>query len=223
MIVVATHNGKGYLPGLLEGFEKFGTGKHEVLVLDTGSTCKESLELLQTFAVKKWPFKLEVSKTPYEAYDTGAYVHAFRNWPMEDYLFVQDSICPKRKDWVSAFEAKATFGVGCVPWLIFPMQWDNQEEVDWMMEKCGVNDWPPFGIFGPIFYAKREALESLDKRGLLDILPSCKNEQMAMERVWPTAFNLAGYAVRPVETNFSEALLKGDEYTHLTKQFALRA
>jgi len=223
MIVVATHNGKDHLPVLLESLERHGVGGHDVLILDTGSTCRASLELLREVESRKWPFRLEVGKTPYQAYDSGAYVHAFRNWDAEGYLFMQDSVKPKRDDWVSAFESKATYGVGCVPWLIFPMQWNSQEQVDWLISTCGVNDWPPHGVFGPIFYAPRSAMESLDAKGFLDILPSDKTQQMAMERIWPTVFTLSGFAVRPVETVFDETLLRQDEYTHMTKKFALRA
>jgi hypothetical protein len=103
------------------------------------------------------------------------------------------------------------------------MQWNCQEQVDFVMEKCGVRDWPPAGIFGPIFMASREALAELDARGLLDVLPTCKNEQMAMERFWPAAFTKAGFAIRPVETSFEERSLRQDSYRHMTKRFALRA
>jgi hypothetical protein len=223
MIVVATHNGSAHLPELMEALSRFGTGGNDVLVLDTGSTCPESISLLTEIASKPWPFKLTVGKTPYKAYDTGAYIHAFRNYDAHAYLFMQDSVRPKCSGWFEAFEQRATFGVGCVPWLIFPMQWNSQYQVDWLIEKCNTNDWPPYGVFGPIFYAPRLALERLDELGYLDILPTCKEEQMAMERVWPTIFNLAGFGIRPVEPRFHESLLTNDDYTHLAKRFALRA
>lgn len=223
MIVIATNNGKSHLRATVAALAKFGTGRHEVLILDTGSTCAESLRVLEEVGAKSWPFNLEVSRTPYQAYDTGAYVHAYRNWQAESYLFMQDSIRPKCEGWVEAFEEKATYGVGCVPWLIFPMQWNCQEQIDFLIDKTGSQDWPPHGIFGPIFYATRTALETLDQRGFLDVLPSSKTEQMAMERVWPTAFALSGYALRPVEAVFDERTLRGDGYRHMTKQFAFRA
>lgn len=203
--------------------ENFGTAGRRVLLLDTGTTCKQSLSLICELSARHWSFEFEAGKTPHEAYDSGAYIHAYRNWEADTYLFMQDSIRPKSPDWVSAFETLLTFGVGCVPWLIFPMQWNCQEQVDFVMEKCKVGDWPPHGIFGPIFMATRTALAELDVRGLLDVLPSSKVEQMAMERFWPTAFIKAGFAVRPVEAAFEERLLRQDAYRHMTKRFAFRA
>lgn len=222
MIVVATHNGKSYLPTLLSGLKEFGTGEHSVLVLDTGSTCSESLTLLTEIQQQQWPFNLEVSSTPYQGYDSGAYVHAHRNWPSATYLFLQDSIEVKKPTWLCAFESRLTYGVGCVPWLTFPMQWNDQEQVDWVREKFKTDIWPPFGIFGPMFYARREALEDLDEAGYLDIIPTCKREQMGMERGWPTAFIRTGWGVRPIETVFDERRLKRDQYEHIKKQFAVR-
>ncbi len=223
MIVIATHNGKDHLPGLFDALETYGTGGRKVLLLDTGTTCKGSLDLIQELSGRKWSFELESGRTPYQAYDSGAYVHAYRNWEAGSYLFMQDSIRPKSPDWVTAFECRLTYGVGCVPWLIFPMQWNCQEQVDFVMEKCEVGDWPPHGIFGPIFLATRSALAELDARGLLEVLPGSKTEQMAMERFWPTAFIKAGIAVRPVEAAFEERSLRQDAYRHMTKRFALRA
>ena len=136
---------------------------------------------------------------------------------------MQDSVLAKHPEWIQEFQSRATYNVGCVPWLVFPIQWDNQEQIDWIRSKYHTDQWPPFGIFGPIFYATREALESLDSKGFLDIVPSNKIEQQAMERGWSTAFILSGWSVRPIETIFEERLLFQDRYTHLTKRFAIRA
>jgi hypothetical protein len=223
MIVIATHNGKQFLPGLMESLAKFGTGGRKVLILDTGSSCSDSLQLLASIAQQSWPFELEVSKTPYKGYDSGAYIHAYRNYEAASYLFLQDSVLIKDKNWLEAFESRISFGVGCVPWLGFPMQWNSQEQIDWVEDKFKTLDWPPTGVFGPMFMATREALNDLEKRGYLDNIPSCKTEQMAMERAWPIAFTLSGWGIRPVECAFDEVLLENDMYSCLTKRFAWRA
>ncbi|HEY3783181.1 MAG TPA: hypothetical protein VGL56_19045 [Fimbriimonadaceae bacterium] len=221
--MIATHNGRQFLPGLLESLARFGTGGRKVLLLDTGSTCAESLQLLSAIAQQSWPFELEVSKTPYRGYDTGAYIHAFRNYEAETYLFLQDSVLIKNENWLEAFESRISHGVGCVPWLGFPMQWNSQEQIDWVMEKFETPDWPPLGVFGPMFMATRTALNDLESRGYLENIPNCKMEQMAMERAWAVAFTISGWGIRPVECAFSEPMLKNDMYKDLTKRFAWRA
>lgn len=223
MIVIATNNGMKYLPSLLASLELHGTGDHEVLVMDTGSSNPEFLTYLKEIGDREWPFKLAVDRTPFSGYDTGAYIHAYRTREADTYVFMQDSVLVKSAGWIHAFESRLTFNVGCVPWLVFPMQWDNQDQIDWIQAKYRTNQWPPFGIFGPIFCATKEALDMLDSRRYLEVIPSNKIEQQAMERGWATAFELSGLSVRPIETSFDEKLLFDDCYTHLTKRFAIRA
>lgn len=223
MIVVATNNGISYLPACLDALAEHETSGRKVLVVDTGTTCEDSLAFLNSILDRSWPFALEVARSPYRGYDSGAYIYAYCNYSSADYFFMQDSVRPKRKGWLKEFEDRATYRVGCVPWLTFQMQWDCQEQVDWVRQTFGTDQWPPFGIFGPIFYATREALQSLDDRGYLESIPTTKLEQQAMERGWPTAFILSGYAVRPVEALFDERKLRSDAYADLTKQFAVRS
>jgi hypothetical protein len=92
LIVVATNNGKTFLPGLLESLEQHGTSGHNVLLVDTGSKCPESIAFLEQAKAQSWPFGLDVIQTPYSGYDTGAYIHAFRTVPADDYLFIHDSV-----------------------------------------------------------------------------------------------------------------------------------
>jgi hypothetical protein len=102
------------------------------------------------------------------------------------------------------------------------MQWESEAQVHYVSATLHTDKFPPMGIFGPMFYTTRAALEKLDRAGRLDQYPTNKPQQTAMERGWATAFILSGLGVRPVETTFAEELLYNDGYTHLTKRFGYR-
>ncbi len=223
MIVIATNNGKEYLSKLLDSLVEFGTDGYPILVCDTGTTNQDSLSFLAEIPVKYSSLDVKVERTPYSGYDTGAYIWVFRNHRAKGYFFLQDSVTVKEVGWTKHFTEKASHGVGCVPWLTFAMQWQSQEQIDFVRSAFASNQWPPFGIFGPIFYATHEALTALERKGFLNTIPGSKTEQTAMERGWPTAFTHSGFAVRPVECNFEEEKLRANEYRALNKTFALRA
>ncbi len=222
MIVVATNNGHLHLPELLSSIEEHGDGGHEVLVVDTQSSDVRAQAYFDSLCKYSGPLRLSATRTPYKGYDTGAYLYAFRNFPADRYIFMQDSLRVKHSGWTEAFDAKFTHGVGCVPWLVFPAQWDSDAQLEFVANCLGVRSAPPFGIFGPVFAAKRSALNEMDAKGLLAAIPSNKLEQQAMERAWPTAFFVAGYGVRPIHTNFSEADVRGDRYGVFVKKLPKR-
>src|SRR4051812_29377575 len=103
MIVVATNNGKDYLPALLDSFKQYGTGGRKVVIMDTGSTCEVSKSYIASAISDDWPFELEADTTPYRGYDTGAYIHAYRSRPADDYVFLQDSVMVKHEGWIQEF------------------------------------------------------------------------------------------------------------------------
>ncbi|HQU17487.1 MAG TPA: glycosyltransferase family A protein [Fimbriimonadaceae bacterium] len=223
MIVVATNNGHRFLPELIRSIEECGDGGHEVVIVDTQSSAPEAQEYLSTLAAYSGPLRLSVDQTPYKGYDTGAYLHAFRKLAADSYIFLQDSACPKEPGWTEAFTSRLTYGVGCVPWLTFPLQWDEEGQLEFIRQQYRTDRVPPLGVFGPMFAASRESLLKLDQMKLLDAIPSTKVEQQAMERGWPLAFFLGGFGIRPIHTMFSERKLRAGEYGVLSKRLPKRS
>ncbi len=178
---------------------------------------------LSTLAAYSGPLRLSVDQTPYKGYDTGAYLHAFRKLAADSYIFLQDSACPKEPGWTETFTSRLTYGVGCVPWLTFPLQWDEEGQLEFIRQQYRTDRVPPLGVFGPMFAASRESLLKLDQMKLLDAIPSTKVEQQAMERGWPLAFFLGGFGIRPIHTMFSERKLRAGEYGVLSKRLPKRS
>lgn len=223
MIAIATNNGHKFLPELLQSLETYGTDGHDVLVVDTGSSDPVATAYLESLKSYNGPFKLTVTHTPYKGYDTGAYLWAFRNFPADTYIFMQDSALVKESGWVQQFESRLTYGVGAVPWLIFPLQWDSNEQIQFVTEKFQSTGLAPFGVFGPMFATTHKALSDLEDQGLLNVIPTNKHEQQAMERGWAFAFTKGGYGVRAIHTAFSADRIRNDQYTTLTKRLPKRA
>ncbi|MBX3118674.1 MAG: hypothetical protein KF784_06385 [Fimbriimonadaceae bacterium] len=223
MIAIATNNGHKFLPELIESLETYGTDGHDVLIVDTGSSDPAATEYLGALESYNGPFKLMVTQTPYKGYDTGAYLWAFRNFPADTYIFMQDSVLVKQPGWTKEFESRLSFGVGAVPWLTFPLQWDSEEQVGFVTEKFQTTDLAPFGVFGPMFATTHDALSDLESQGLLNVIPSNKHEQQAMERGWAFAFIKGGYGVRPIHSAFSADRIRHNQYSTLTKRLPKRA
>lgn len=222
MIVIATNNGHRFLPELIPALERLGTGGYEVLLVDTGSTDPRTLELLEELKSYEGPLRLRVTCTPYRGYDTGAYIHAYREFPADRYIFLQDSLMPKHGGWVEEFGSRFSFGVGVVPWLVFPLTWDSEEQRQFVSSRYACRQAPPYGIFGPIFAAERTALERLDRKSLLNVIPTSKAEQQGMERGWSLAFFLAEIAVRPIENTFNHTRLLEHGYATFEKRLPRR-
>jgi hypothetical protein len=217
LIVIATHGGADLLRQSLPRMTGW-----PVLVVETG---------VQTAAVMDEVAKYEnvaYLHTPYRGYDTGAYLWAYWHVEAKNYLFLQDSVCPTQDTFVDQFYAalgKNTTGV--VGWSSFSMRiWDSQEQAmatEWMYGEH--TEWPPKGIFGPIFFATRTALDTLRDKGLLPMPPVHKEQQQAMERVWAILFHRAGVRIDFLvhEDAPRAAEMESGQYPALRKVFKVRS
>lgn len=79
---------------------------------------------------------------------------------------------------------------GAVAWGRFPMQWDSGEQCR-AVEEQYPEVHPTFGIFGPVFYASREALAKVTPPKV----PTTRLEAQGTERAWAYAFAAAGLPV----------------------------
>jgi hypothetical protein len=162
--------------------------------------------------------------TPYQGYDTGAYLWAYWNVDADKYLFVQDSLVPLTEDFAEPFFRELdTHPV--VAWVGFPFFWDNEfQEIATRFHLKSIAKLD-FGIFGPIFAATREALDTLTTKKLLPTIPNFKVEQQAQERAWAIAFKEAelpvGYLhISPLSD--LAANVAGNGCMPFTKEFAHR-
>lgn len=193
MIVVASHNGVEFLPKLLD------TMPEEPFVVDVGSTDPEFIEYVA---------KLSNSGRIDNLQSIGAYKYAYDRFPDEqEFMFMHDSMLVKDKMFV---EKMSRLG-DVVGWLRFPMFFDNHGQQHYLSQYYDMGNLPDYGLFGPIFYAKRSALDKIT-------WPVCETLEQAhaAERGLAIAFHQAGVKVE-YDDDYDINRIYGDDYTLLTK------
>lgn len=115
-----------------------------------------------------------------------AFIRAYRENPYyADYLFLQDSLEGQVPDVVAPFRE---VGAPVVAWGVFNLFFDSERQAKWVMDQYGYDIHPSHGIFGPIFYARREAMKELADLSLFPKQPQDKHEAQGTERAWAYAF-----------------------------------
>lgn len=227
MIVIATNNGHHWLQTFIKSMELHGTNGHEVLVVDTHSSNPESCAYFASLKDYSGPLRVLTTQPAYKnGYEPGAYMHAFRNFPAEKYLFMHDGMRAKSAEWVTQFEERLSPQTPCVPWICFSpiLMGCHKGHVEFLFNAYGNTNWPNWGIFGSMFYVTRDALLSLESRGFLNekTLPVSKTGAEGMERGFAIAFHRAGIAANPVHSSIDLQRIHDDGYAHLQKFFVGR-
>lgn len=175
LIVVACH-GPDWIGQCLKSLRDH-TRVHNILAVDTSGTTDHGADVALD-----------------GGHPTGAYRWAYENTSADEFLFIQDSMTCL-EDPLPWFLDQAP-SLGAVAWAKFPIQWDGggqRETVEFRYP--GVS--PGFGIFGPIFYTTRTALNELK----LPEVPTTRLEAQGSEREWAYAFTAAGLEVAGPEWN----------------------
>lgn len=187
MIVIATYDDINYLTNLLDSLNNTENLNENVLVVCTDPSQQLMIEYLYELPNSdKYNFNIivDVAKTP--SYDTGAYIHAFKNYVDDYYIFLQDSITVKLAEWFNLFKEKRHED-RINPLVCFNLSWDNHEQLMWVENKFeGSIIRPNVGIFGPMFQISRKSLIKIDE--LYDLSRFMPNHkiigQQGMERAW---------------------------------------
>lgn len=143
-----------------------------------------------------------------------AFVRAFRGDHKRHraYLFIQDSLEMTYPAPASLFEMEA-HGPGkdfmVVAWARFPMFFDTREQELRVTRQYPYQLPPSHGIFGPIFWAERKAMEKLEKLNLFPLAPETKMDAQGTERAWAWAFARAGIPVGHLHEWSNEFLTSG--------------
>ena len=194
MIVIATNNGKNYLPKLLNSLNELEYSI-DVTIIDTQSNDTESIEFINNIDKDSYKFNISFLQTPYRGFDTGAYIYAIRNIKNVDrFYFLQDSIVIKDIKLFDEINKRLCKGK-VVPLVGFRTLYDNQEQIDFCNDNFG-SSYYKCGIFGPMFSILKEDIELIDDNLL--VYPNNKNIQMAMERGWSVIFNKYDLNVEPI-------------------------
>jgi len=220
MVIIATNNGYPYLGRILTDFENFFIDK-QICLIDTGSTNEESLKFLDKIKNKEIFSKLSIQilKTPYHGYDSGAYIYAMKNINSDKYYFIQDSISIKNKYFFDDIDKKLKDNT-VVGFIYFDSNfYDNEEQINFCISKFGVKDFD-LGIFGPMFAITKNDVNKIIQD--LNYFPSNKNEQCAMERCWSALFKSKNIQIEFLDEKHNNTLFGTNGYKYLNKEFPNR-
>lgn len=188
LVVIAHHNGSQYIPNLLASLNP----SYEVLIVDTGSTSQE---------LDRLPREARVDEIA-GGYCVGAYEWAYTLYPEYDaYFFMHDSMVAKKTDFLPEFESRGDV----VAWIGFPMDY-GPAEIPYLSRQYDLLNKPSTAIFGPIFYATRNALDRLKLASGFPIHPRNRTELCASERAYAFGFKEAGVDIQYIEEYDNERL-----------------
>jgi hypothetical protein len=156
--------------------------------------------------------KIRVS-TAEGGHPSAAFINAYRfdRDRHRSFLFLQDSLEPMVEDVVAPFtEYAERKRVPVVGWAGFPLFFDDAEQQHQVESQYPYVPRPATGIFGPIFYAERKALERLDRLGRFPKRPNDRAEAQGTERAWAYAFACVGIQVGYLHPWSNEFVSSGD-------------
>jgi hypothetical protein len=187
MIVVASHDNINFLQNMLNKLSEIDLSNHDVLIVNTNSTDSEYINYFTTLPNKYSEFKFDT--IDYDCWDSGAYIHAYRNYKTDKYIFLQDSITIMNKKLIPMWDALLDL-YDVVPFINFGYGYENEEQKTFVEQGMDFETLPSRGIFGPIFGVNRSIMDKLPNEWL--ITPSNKSEGCGMERRWSLMFHIVG-------------------------------
>jgi hypothetical protein len=216
MIVVASHNRIDLLDNILKNLSSINLNNHDVLIVDTNSDNIDYKNFFQE-CITKYPNFIFETKD-YTCWDSGAYIHAYKNYERDSYIFFQDSLTITNKNLIPMWDNFLKL-YDVVPFINFGYFYDNDGSQEWSEDDLPhLNNKPTDSIFGPIFGVTKETMDKLPKEWLKE--PTNKIQGCGMERRWSLMFHLVGASKHYIElTNFVKDHLIYNSKTNISKNF----
>lgn len=185
MIVIATNNGYLYLKELLDSFSNVDICDEEIIIVDTKSNDLLHLDFLKNVKGLYPNLKINVTETPNRNFDTGAYIHTYKNFKSKNYIFLHDSIIIKSRNFIKDIKEFLDENQVVVFSYFNFMGYGDLEWKTFFNKNTGLDKYE-IGIFGPMFACNIGVLDNIDFDKLE--LPINKNQQACFEGIWPTIF-----------------------------------
>jgi glycosyltransferase involved in cell wall biosynthesis len=219
MIVVASHNRIDLLDNMLKTLSSIDLNNNEVLIIDTNSDDEEYKAFFSECA-GKYPFMFD--RKDYTCWDSGAYIHAYNNYPDKKYIFLQDSVTITNPKLIPMWDNFLDI-YDVVPFINFGYGYENSSQKEFSERKLPEDLTLPFdAIFGPIFGVRRETLDKLPKEWLT-VIPDNKMDGNGMERRWSLMFHLINASKHYLEyTNFQKDHTIYTSKSNIDKHFFYR-
>jgi len=133
----------------------------------------------------------------------------------DEFMFMHDSMIVKDIEWLNRFRDNDTGGI--VAHSYFPMQFDNQEQE---IYSKGIVDNGEVGIFGGIFYAKKQIVDII--KPYLKNHPTDVMQSRAWERIMGGICKKHSIPINTVYGEFNYSDVFNDALPGLKKLFLLR-
>lgn len=221
MIVIATHNNNKCLFRLLDSIPENIIKNEQILIVDTCSV--QNLNELEVEVITKYP-NIQIDRTEGRNYDTGAYIHAYKKYISEDYLFLHDSLQVLDINFLEEFRKKSD-NKFVVPWLGVSPFYTAYQQVHFdilsnlFKEKHPLDSCPNYAFFGPIFYISRKNMSMIESNGFLNYIPSDKTGAQSTEQVWALWAYKSGLEVKPYSEDWINVFTGGT--TPLFKKYLI--
>jgi hypothetical protein len=196
MIVIPSHDRIDLLVKMVRRLCEIDLNGHEVLIVDTNSDSEYYQETVHHIA----PWFLETHsnfkfvRKDYKCRDSGAFIHAYMNYPSERYIFLHDSVHINNPNFIVEMDS-ALDSADVVPVFNFGFGYDSYEQQVWAEQKLPpIESYPHFGIIGPMFGVHKHVLDKMPSDWLIE--PTNKAEGCGMERRWAVMFHLIGASVK---------------------------
>lgn len=190
MIVIPSHDRIDLLVKMVRRLCEIDLNGHEVLVVDTNSDSQQYQETLNHIA--PWFLDSHTNfnfvRKEYKCRDSGAYIHAYKNFPSDKYIFLHDSVYINNPNFIVEMD-NALDSHDVVPVFNFEFGYDNYEQQVWAEKNLPqITNYPKYGFIGPIFGVNRSTLDTFPSDWFIE--PSNKMEGCGMERRWAVMFHL---------------------------------
>jgi hypothetical protein len=218
MIVVASHDRVDLLELMLKRLNEINLNGHNVLIVDTNSSNTEYQNRFNELQIQYSNFTFD--KLNYTCWDSGAYIHAYKNYPSENYIFLQDSLDITERNIIPIFDNFLKV-YDVVPVFNFGYGYESEEQKIFTEQNLPITSLPTWAIFGPIFAVRRETLDKLPKEWIIH--PTNKVQGCGMERRWSLMFHLINASKHYLELeNFKKDHTIFTSKRYINKQFFYR-
>jgi hypothetical protein len=185
MIVIASHNRIDLLENMIKRLKEIDLNNHRVLIVDTNSDNEDYKKQFKKLQYQYPEFIF--NKKDYTCWDSGAYIHAYRTYVEDSFIFLQDSLTITNNYLIPIIDGYLK-NYEVVPFINFGYGYENEAQKEFAEQELNVTSLPNWGIFGPIFGIRTETLDKLPKEWLIE--PYDKNTGCGMERRWSLMFHL---------------------------------
>lgn len=232
MIVIASHDRIDYLDSMLKRLSEIDLCGHEVLVVNTNSTDEEYKKYFEKIRYEYPNYRFDTRN--YDCWETGAYLHAYRLYKSDRYVFLNDSIYITNPNLFTDINSLLN-EVEVVPIWNFAYRYDSSEQQEWVenglpIDRTYSSYYPEWGILGSMFAVRLETLNRIPSYWHIE--PDKKFKSQGMERRWSLMFHLINASKKYLDFLYGERHNKfwqwvdgnnhPDTQTYIRKYFTMR-